>query len=208
MLMLIVLATLLTTGCASTRKAEIATELARSSTAAAEYRDTLEKEEMSIATTMRSEQKEELTRYAITTEGVAAESAMLTAPIQSLHNLPEGAGYAAREGRAGIEVRRRGDNIEVTGHCDSINRLCLQYQEMSMEQIYRADSLELELLWLKEENRVQTSELNSLQAERAKAREKPPARGHWWALAGFAAGLMCSWPARKLKNRIRTLLKR
>jgi len=43
--------------------------------------------------------------------------------------------------------------------------------------------------------------------ESTKAREKPPETRHWWAIAGFAAGLLCASPARKLKNVITTFLK-
>lgn len=132
---------------------------------------------------------------------------MLDVPIQSLRDLPDGAGYAARDGRAGVEIRKRGDRIEVTGHCDSINRLYRYYRDMSMEQSREVDSLQWELSRLKERNSARESELKSLHTEVAKTREKPPETRHWWALAGFAAGLLCASPARKLKDRITTLLK-
>lgn len=140
-------------------------------------------------------------------EGIAAESVTLDVPIQILRDLPDGAGYTAKDGRASVDFRKKGGNIEVTGRCDSINRLYLYYRDVCMDQRLEADSLKWEMSWLKEQNSAQASELHSLHAELAKAREKPPETRHWWALAGFAAGLFCASPARKIKNRITTLLK-
>lgn len=172
-----------------------------------EYRDTLESGLSGIATTTTTDMTEHRTTHVVTAEGIAAESARLEVLIQSLRDLPDGAGYAAKEGRAGVEIRKNGDHIEVTGRCDSINRLYQYYRDVSMEQRREVDSLQWELSWLKNRYSAQASELESLREESAKTREKPPETLHWWVLAGFAAGLLCASPARKLKNVITTFLK-
>lgn len=141
-------------------------------------------------------------------EGIAAESATLDVPIQNLRDLPDGAGYTAKDGRACVELRKKGDGIEVIGRCDSISRLYLYYRDMCMDQCLEADSLKRELSWLKEQNSAQVSGQDSSHVKSAEVREKYPDTLHWWVLAGFAAGLLCVSPARELKNRITTLLKK
>ncbi len=146
--------------------------------------------------------------HAITAEGIAAESAKLNVPIQSLRDLPDGAGYTAKDGRAGVELRKEGDNITVTGRCDSISRLYHFYREMSLEQYSEIDSLRRELSRLEKFSATQTAELKALHEEQTKARDKPPETRHWWTLAGFVAGVLCAAPIRKLKNKITTFIKK
>ena len=46
----------------------------------------------------------------------------MRASLASLRDLPEGAGYSSRNGRAGVELARVGDEIVATGSCDSLAR--------------------------------------------------------------------------------------
>lgn len=206
-LMLTAVAVLLIAGCAAPKRTESEILQKMSSTTTSEYRDTLENDLQGIAITTTTDRKEQQMTYAVMSEGIASESAMLNVPIQSLRDLPNGAGYTAKDGRAGVEIRKNGDRIEAIGRCDSINRLYQYYHDMSMEQRREVDSLQWELSWLKNRHSAQASELESLRDESTRAREKPPETRHWWALAGFAAGLGCALPARKLKNVITTFLK-
>ncbi len=74
-------------------------------------------------------------------EPVPAQEATLTIPFQNLLDLPEGAGYRHRDGRASVDIRRQGDSLAVTGHCDSLMRRCLLYEEEVFRRQVREDSL-------------------------------------------------------------------
>lgn len=74
-------------------------------------------------------------------EPVPAQEAALTIPFQNLLDLPEGAGYRHRDGRASVDIRRQGDSLAVTGHCDSLMRRCLFYEEEVFRRQVREDSL-------------------------------------------------------------------
>lgn len=41
---------------------------------------------------------------------------------ETLHSLPSGASFTAKEGRANIDIRREGDSIVITAVCDSLQR--------------------------------------------------------------------------------------
>lgn len=206
-LMLTVVAVLLLTGCAATKRVESEISQEALSLTASEYRDTLESGLSGIAITTTSDRKEQQKTYAVMSEGISAESATLDVPIQNLRDLPDGAVYTAKDGRASVDLRKKGDNIEVTGRCDSINRLYHFYRDMSLEQRQEVDSLQWELSWLKKQNSAQAFELRSLREESAKVREKPPETRHWWVLAGFTAGLLCASPIKKLKEVLKLILK-
>lgn len=207
-LTLMVAVAMILAGCASTRHKERTVSQEALSTAASEYLDTLGTTLSGSLTLKKSGQKECRMTHAITAEGIAAESAKLNVPIQSLRDLPDGAGYTAKDGRAGVELRKEGDNITVTGRCDSISRLYHFYREMSLEQYSEIDSLRRELSRLEKFSATQTAELKALHEEQTKARDKPPETRHWWTLAGFVAGVLCASPIRKLKNKITTLIKK
>lgn len=59
----------------------------------------------------------------------------LTIPVDSLPVLPEGASYHGRSGQAGIEVSRQGDQIHVTGTCDSLEREVEYYSDLYSETL-------------------------------------------------------------------------
>lgn len=46
---------------------------------------------------------------------------------ESLRNLPEGAGYHKKNGRASLDLRKRGDTIFIEASCDSLQRLVTYY---------------------------------------------------------------------------------
>lgn len=142
---LIVAVAMILAGCASTRHKERTVSQEALSTAASEYLDTLGATMSGSLTSKKSGQKECWMTHAITAEGIAAELARLNVPIQSLRDLPDGAGYTAKDGRAGVELRKEGDNITVIGQCDSISRLYHFYREMSLEQYSEIDSLQREI---------------------------------------------------------------
>ena len=63
----------------------------------------------------------------------------LTIPVDSLPVLPEGASWHGRSGQAEIEVSRQGDQIHVTGTCDSLEREVEYYSDLyceTLQQLY------------------------------------------------------------------------
>lgn len=136
---------------------------------------------------MQAEQTTTRQEYA---EPVPEESATATIPTSSLLNLPDGAKFGARNGRASVEAERQGDEIIVRGKCDSIARRCTYFENSVFRQRILIDSL--------------TARLDEMQAYRARAdsllaavsaayhaaehTEKPPSTWYWWLLTGFLAG--------------------
>ena len=102
-------------------------------------------------------------------------------PETRLTELPPGAGYSARDGRAAVSVRRTEDgDIEVTATCDSLARLVIVMEE----------------------------ELTRIRSETA-AEEKPPATvrepsgWQWfqiWTGRMAVACLVLIWIVRRLKR--------
>lgn len=123
-------------------------------------------------------------------EPVPEERTDMTIPTQNLLDLPDGAKYSARNGRASVEAERQGDKIVVRGKCDSIARRCSFFENRVFRQRVLIDSL--------------TARLDEMQAYRARAdlllsvaaraqrttehTKQPPVTWHWWLLAGFLAG--------------------
>lgn len=70
---------------------------------------------------------------------IPVEKAPLIIPIANLHNLPTGARFMAKEGRATAEVEVKGDTLYVTATCDSLQQLVLQYEK---ELTYLRDKTE------------------------------------------------------------------
>jgi len=87
---------LITAGCGTTRRVERSVSREASTTTGYEYRDTLESGRLEIATTTTTDMTEHRTTHVVTAEGIAAESARLDVPIQSLRYLPDSAGYTAK----------------------------------------------------------------------------------------------------------------
>lgn len=124
----------------------------------------------------------------VTKEPVAAESSIVRASLASLRDLPEGAGYSSRNGRAGVELARVGDEIVATGSCDSLAR---EVEWLWMENWFtseRADSLASAL-------EVKSSELERERETRAVLEREVSERGSGgvraaikWLLTGVATG--------------------
>ena len=149
--------------------------------------------ELSTRTGSRQESVLEVTR-----EPVAAASASVSASVRSLAELPEGAGYSSRSGRAGVELARVGDEIVATGGCEGMEREVERLWCESVRESERADSL-----WsVLEAVRAQADEMSSALVleervrkeweERREAEIEERSNGVWtvikWLLTGFASG--------------------
>lgn len=132
----------------------------------------------------------------VTREPVAAASASVSASVRSLAELPEGAGYSSRSGRADVELARVGDEIVATGSCEGMEREVERLWCESVRESERADSLcsVLEVV------RAQADEMSAVFALEERVREERREReaievrsnGVWtvvkWLLTGFASG--------------------
>lgn len=204
-LALITAVAFISAGCSPVKRTERSAiqEQEASTAAVSEYRDALEGAQAGSATTKSMDRKEHRTIHAVTAEGIAEEQATLDVLMESLRELPDGAGYAAKEGRAGVEIRKNGDRIEVTGRCDSINRLYIYYRDMSLEQSREIDSLQWEVARLERINARHEAELATAHEVQSLESEKAPGGSRWpWALAGAIAGAAVAVPAVRLKDKI------
>ena len=113
----------------------------------------------------------------------------MSASVRSLAELPEGAGYSSRSGRAGVGLARVGDEIVATGSCEGMEREVERLWCESVRESERADSL-----W-----RVLEAEMSAAFAreererrERRGAEIEARSNGVWtvvkWLLTGFASG--------------------
>lgn len=82
---------------------------------------------------------------------MAKEEVRLEIAMDSLHRLPEGASYTARQGRTQASVKRKGGNIEVTATSDSTAAIVEYYERtttaanaVSGEQTSESDRTSLE----------------------------------------------------------------
>lgn len=147
------------------------------------------------------------TTASLTQEGIPESEAKVDVPIQNLLNLPDGAGYTAKDGQASVSVQRNGDNITVTGKCDSIARQCLFYEREVFRQHSEVDSLK-RVISRMEQTSNRSDETYKVESDAAQSiKEKPPATWYKWLLVGFVGGLLLTSPLKKLKNRILTFLK-
>ena len=117
---------------------------------------------------------------------VEAESASLGVSLTSLLDLPEGAGYHSRSGRAAVARRREGDGIRVTANCDSVLRLCEFWEEAWEESSVIIDSLTREL-----HAAARREILNKEREERDEREERSNGAQTVlkWLLIGMAAGI-------------------
>lgn len=132
-------------------------------------------------------------------EAVPMSEAKLEVPIQSLINLPDGAGYSAAEGQASVSLQRRGDSVVVTGKCDSIARRCLYYESEAFRQHNIVDSLNALISRMNQRDSV-ANEMHSEIVETSDAsKKKPPASWYKWLLAGIIIGLLLPTIIKKVK---------
>lgn len=125
-------------------------------------------------------------------ESIPQEQIQVTIPTESLIDLPEGAKFGDSSGRATIEAQRRGDNIVLTGRCDSVARQCTLYERQTFRQQSTIDSLRRELQTKNSELSQMAFELASSNSQLAIATEetrKPPRKVGGWFAAGAVLGL-------------------
>lgn len=118
--------------------------------------------------------------------------AQLTIPMQSLTDLPEGAKFGDSSGRATVEAQRQGNNIILTGRCDSVARQCTLYERQTFRQQSTIDSLRHELQSKDSELSQMALELASNSSQMALLTEetrKPPRKVGGWFAAGAVLGL-------------------
>ena len=75
-------------------------------------------------------------------------------PAARLAELPPGASFHGRSGRASVDVSRKGDTLRFYASCDSLQALCNYYEQRS--ERYRTASEQAEAL-LREERERRTS---------------------------------------------------
>ncbi|EFR54604.1 hypothetical protein BFAG_03302 [Bacteroides fragilis 3_1_12] len=147
----IVTAALSLTGCASSRKSVTAKEAART-----------EASDSTVTETRR-----------VTALPVPKSEVSLTLNADSLLDLPAGASYHARSGRANLDVKRGTEpgTIVVYASCDSLQRLVEYYERLACKYKETLDR----------------------QSEEVKEEKKPP--GVWWKVlaaltTGFFTGIV------------------
>lgn len=95
----------------------------------------------SVQYSIRNLQEEMTELKATFAEQIPMTQAQETIPVQNLIDLPEGAKYGAAYGRASVEALKQGDNIVLTGRCDSVARQCTVYERQTFRQRNTIDSL-------------------------------------------------------------------
>lgn len=132
---------LILTGCAAVKQSGV-----RQSRTSAETLTTLAAAAVAVQDTQQTAQMSlevyrQQTTVERTQEGIPASQATVDVPLQSLLDLPDGAGYMAKDGQASVNVQRHGDRVTVTGRCDSIARLCMSYEREVFHRRSEVDSL-------------------------------------------------------------------
>lgn len=122
-----------------------------------------------------------------------------TIPMQSLLDLPEGAKYGTADGRASVEALRQGDNIVLTGRCDSVARQCTKYEKQTFRQKSTIDSLKavIDKLHSRLSQMALESESNVNRSVLETQPKVPQRRSGKWFLAGVvkgtAGGVAAQW---------------
>lgn len=122
-----------------------------------------------------------------------------TIPMQSLLDLPEGAKYGTAYGRASVEALRQGDNIVLTGRCDSVARQCTKYEKQTFRQKSTIDSLKavIDKLHSRLSQMALESESNVNRSVLETQPKVPQRRSGKWFLAGVvigtAGGVAAQW---------------
>ena len=104
---------LFATSCSGSRRA---TEHVQMQAAVAAHADSLQAVAIARQTIIR------------TNSPVAADSLSMAIPMQNLRDLPAGAGWAKRKGRANLHLRVVHDTLLVDASCDSLQRLVELYE--------------------------------------------------------------------------------
>jgi len=126
----------------------------------------------------------------IAAEPVAAGEAVTVIPLRRLDSLPEGALFAARNGRTSVEARRRGDELIVVARSDSLRRSVTRYERTDGMRRFEADSAVRCTADSVRDERL--SERASCVAEQdgiIEERRSPVHRGRWFGV-GLAVGVL------------------
>lgn len=173
---------------------EVASAVIQAETAHAEQHSVLHQVETQQTTTKSED-----------TEVVPAQTSSLTVPTQNLLDLPEGASYNASEGRSSVEAKRQGDNIVITGNCDSVARRSWRFEQTVFRQCSTIDSLRNVIL----DQQKLIDEYEALEKARSGTTEqveqtvKKPSNWHKWLLGGVVLGVALCIAVRILWNRTR-----
>ena len=173
---------------------EVASAVIQAETAHAEQHSVLHQVETQQTTTKSED-----------TEVVPAQTSSLTVPTQNLLDLPEGASYNASEGRSSVEAKRQGDNIVITGNCDSVARRSWRFEQTVFRQCSTIDSLRNVIL----DQQKLIDEYEALEMARSGTTEqveqtvKKPSNWHKWLLGGVVLGVTLCIAVRILWNRTR-----
>lgn len=173
---------------------EVASAVIQAETAHAEQHSVLHQVETQQTTTKSED-----------TEVVPAQTSSLTVPTQNLLDLPEGASYNASEGRSSVEAKRQGDNIVITGNCDSVARRSWRFEQTVFRQCSTIDSLRNVIL----DQQKLIDEYEALEMARSGTTEqveqtvKKPSNWHKWLLGGVVLGVALCIAVRILWNRTR-----
>lgn len=173
---------------------EVASAVIQAETAHAEQHSVLHQVETQQTTTKSED-----------TEVVPAQTSSLTVPTQNLLDLPEGASYNASEGRSSVEAKRQGDNIVITGNCDSVARRSWRFEQTVFRQCSTIDSLRNVIL----DQQKLIDEYEALEKARSGTTEqveqtvKKPSNWHKWLLGGVVLGVALCIAIRILWNRTR-----
>ena len=173
---------------------EVASAVIQAETAHAEQHSVLHQVETQQTTTKSED-----------TEVVPAQTSSLTVPTQNLLDLPEGASYNASEGRSSVEAKRQGDNIVITGNCDSATRRSWCFEQTVFRQCSTIDSLRNVIL----DQQKLIDEYEALEMARSGTTEqveqtvKKPSNWHKWLLGSVVLGVALCIAVRILWNRTR-----
>lgn len=122
-----------------------------------------------------------------TLESVPQETVTMSVSLTDVAELPDGAGYNTRNGRASVAMKRTGDSVEIIGNCDSLERRCdiLEYRASLLRE--RADSLEQWAMTL--ENMLQQALTAEQTDKRTNNEKKPPNPGTAGVIIAFVGGV-------------------
>lgn len=153
------------------------------------------------------EQLQGQTTTITTLEGIPASEATVDVPIRNLLDLPDGAEYTAKGGQASVSVQKRGDNITITGKCDSIARQCLFYEREVFRQRSEIDSLNRTISQVEQTTTRNDATEKTEDTVEQSIQEKPPATWYKWLLVGIAVGALLTSPLKKLVTKVITIFK-
>lgn len=131
--LLCIASALLLTGC---RIKDTVTKMER--TTSSFLSDTSEAVTKKRTEAIREEKTRKKTEF---TSGIPADTATVIVPVQAIAQLPEGAQYLTRNKRASVSAERKGDNLVITGRCDSAFQKITLLEEMVFRQREEIDSL-------------------------------------------------------------------